>query len=249
VSTERALVTGASHGLGLALATRLAAEGHTVTGVGSRPASEIGEVPFGYVQADLARPDTHAGIVTELGGAVDLVVHSAVRYSPAGRAPTFTEHEEILRVNALAPYHLTLGLLAAQPEDRPCTVVMVNSESMFHADRDAAPYAASKAALRLLTAGLAEACRSRPIAVATLLLGPLDDDQKQADLRRVAEKLNLPLADVTRRFLRKSNPDLVIDHLIAYEACLRSIRYIADLGRTANGMVLRLDGGSAGSLI
>lgn len=110
-------------------------------------------------------------------------------------------------------------------------------------------YGASKAALRVLTSALAASCRGRNASVSTLLLGPLWDAKRAADIGRVAAKRGVPVADVTRLFLRRSNSDLVIDFFIDLESCYRSLRYLVDLGRVANGTVCRLDGGSAGSLI
>ncbi|WP_320782034.1 SDR family oxidoreductase [Streptomyces sp. CRN 30] len=242
--TGRALVTGASHGLGLDTARRLAAEGWSVTGAGRRPAAAVERpVPFDYRSADLSRPETCPEVAAAAGDGWDLVVHSAVYYADFHQRPRlgFADTEEMLRVNALAPYHLTLEILDRQPPERFCSVVVVNSEAMYHADRQSAPYAASKAALRLLTAGLAETCRERRAAVSTLFLGPLDDERKRADLRAIAVKLGADEEDVTRKYLKRSNPDLVIEELIDYASCFRTIRHLRDLGR--------LDGGSAGSLI
>ncbi|MFD6531215.1 SDR family NAD(P)-dependent oxidoreductase [Streptomyces sp. NPDC060184] len=248
----RALVTGASHGLGLDTARRLAAEGWSVTGVGRRPATAVERpVPFAYLPADLSLPETYPEVAAAADGGWDLVVHSAVHYADFHDRPLlgFADTEEMLRVNALAPYHLTREILDRQPAERFCSVVVVNSEAMYHADRHSAPYAASKAALRLLTAGLADACRGRQAAVSTLVLGPLDDARKRADLRAIAEKLGAREEEVTRKFLKRSNPDLVIEELIDYASCFHTIRHLRSLGRLANGTVCRLDGGSAGSLI
>jgi short-subunit dehydrogenase len=159
------------------------------------------------------------------------------------------ELEDTFRVNALAPYLLTFHLLDTAPNDQFSCCIVVNSEAIFAANRQSAPYAASKAALRVLTAGLADECRSRNAAVATLLLGPLSDARKRAELQAVANKRGLSAEEVTRVFLRRSNPSLVIDSLIDYASCLKSVQYIAGLGPIANGMVCRLDGQSAGSLI
>jgi NAD(P)-dependent dehydrogenase (short-subunit alcohol dehydrogenase family) len=247
---KHALVTGASQGLGAHIATRLAQEGWRVTGLGRRAAGRSDAQGIDYLQADLSRQADLDGLLDRIVGAPDLVIHNAVAYPAQGAdGPDPSGLEDVFAVNAFAPYRLTQRLLGQQPPDHFCGVIVINSESMFHADHKSGVYAASKAALRVLTTALAEGCRSRNASVSTLLLGPLADPGKVTELRAVAAKRGIDEAEITRVFLRKSNPDLVIDALIDFDACFRSVQYLAGLGRTANGAVCRLDGGSAGSLI
>ncbi|HEX5534485.1 MAG TPA: SDR family oxidoreductase [Actinomycetales bacterium] len=250
MSGRRALVTGASAGLGQHLALGLAAKGWLVTGIGRRP-MDPGIKNFDYLQADLSRFDAVESLAATIGETPDLIVHSAATYPDPATTATASpsELESIFRVNALAPYLLTRRLLADKPDDKFCCTVMVNSEAMFAADQHSGLYAASKAALRVLATGLADACRASNASVATLLLGPLAGADKLASARAVAEQRGVSEEEIIRIFLARSNPNLVIDKFIDYDACLRSVEYIADLGPTANGMVCRLDGGSAGSLI
>ncbi|MBM0275413.1 SDR family NAD(P)-dependent oxidoreductase [Micromonospora tarensis] len=251
MSAKTAVITGASDGLGAHLATRLAEEGWRVTGVGRRPHTES-SVPAGidYVRLDLARPDAVEQLLDRLGETPDLVVQNAVSYpAPGDGAPSLTEMEDVFRVNALTPYRLALGLLDRKPPEQFVSCIVINSESIYHADDGSGLYAASKAALRVLSTALATRYRSRNASVATLLLGPLADAKKVAQLRRIAEQKGLSEQQVTALFLRRSNPDLVIDQLIDFDSCHRSVAYLAGLGPVANGMLCRLDGGSAGSLI
>jgi len=81
------------------------------------------------------------------------------------------------------------------------------------------------------------------------MLGPLADQSKLDEARSIAEKKGMTPTEVIKLFLRKAKPNLVIDDFIDYESCFMSIKYIHGLGRAANGMVCRLDGGSGGSLI
>jgi len=248
---RRAFITGTSQGLGAFLATRLAEDGWKVTGLGRRPRTESSAAQaIDYIQADLSLPETVEELPALIGETPDLIVHSAVVYpSREISVPGWADLEGAFRVNALVPYRLTLDLLADKPQDHFTSCVVVNSEAICHADRQSGVYAASKAALRVLTTALAESCRSHNASVSTLLLGPLADPAKVADLRGIAERRGVSEAEITRLFLRKSNPDLVIESLIDFESCYRSVMYIADLGPVANGMMCRLDGGSAGSLI
>ncbi|MEU5761281.1 SDR family NAD(P)-dependent oxidoreductase [Nocardia sp. NPDC047648] len=246
--TGRALITGASSGLGLYMANRLTDLGWDVTGFGRRPQNAIeGDVRFRYFSADLARLDCVANVAGRVAGPLDLIVHCAVCYPHHGA--DITDSEAVFRVNALNPEKLLRQLVYDQPVDRFLSVVVVNSESMFHADAQSSVYAASKAALRVLTAGLSESCRNANASIATILLGPLAHPNKITDLASMADKLGVTIEQITRLFLRKSNRDLVIDALIEFEPCVDSLLYILRLGRIANGMMCRLDGGSAGSLI
>jgi NAD(P)-dependent dehydrogenase (short-subunit alcohol dehydrogenase family) len=128
-------------------------------------------------------------------------------------------------------------------------MIMVNSDAVFHASARTAVYAASKAALRVLTAGLADRCRDRCASAATLSLGPLRDRTKTAQLQALAEKRGTDLTALTAEYLRRSNPFLVLNELIDLDACHRAVLHIRELGKFANGMVYRLDGGSAGSYV
>jgi len=251
VTPRRALVLGASQGLGAHIANRLTGEGWAVTGVGRRPLRETPlDSPHQYLQADLSQAQTLAELPQRIGECPDLIVHSAVTYHDFGvSVPTLDELELVFRVNALLPYRLLHELLSQKPAERFCSCVVVNSDSVFHARRQSGVYAASKAALRVLTTMLADTFRADNVSVSTLLLGPLADAKKVSDLNKIAEKRGVLLQDITKTFLRRSNPDLVIDDLIDFESCYLSLRHLVELGPVANGSLCRLDGGSAGSLI
>lgn len=249
---RRAVVFGASSGLGAHVARRLAEEGWSVAGTGRRPRSET-ELPdeVHYLRSDLA-DDGHlrelAAYLREVDP--DLVVHSAVTYGHHVAAPRSVEDlGSMFMVNAIAPFVVIRDHLAGLPAERACSCVIVNSDSIYHANETSAEYAATKAALRVLTAGLASACRGRRSSVSTLALGPLADPRKLAELGAIAERRQMPMEEVVRIFLARLNPSLVISELIDLEACWRSVLHVASLGPTANGMVIKLDGGSSGSLV
>ncbi len=245
-----ALVIGASNNLGAHFASRMAAQGWAVTGLGRRSAGMI-QLPedVEYIQADLSAPETLEWLPEKFGNVPDLIVYNAVRYPDQGAdLPSLDSLESIFRVNALIPYRLLLDLLT-RPRDNFCSCVVVNSDAMYHAREASGVYSASKAALRVLTGTLASACRGQNASVSTLLLGPLADPLKVNGLRRAAEQRGTTEADATRTFLRRSNTNLVIDTLINFESCFQSLMYMERLGPVANGMMCRLDGGSSGGLV
>jgi NAD(P)-dependent dehydrogenase (short-subunit alcohol dehydrogenase family) len=157
--------------------------------------------------------------------------------------------ERMFRINAFA-FYIAIRAYCARPHLAPfCSCVVVNSDSIYHAGDQTGAYAASKAALRVLTASLADSCRTTNASVATLLLGPLADTAKRAHLAALAQKRAVTEEALTREYLRRSNPFLVIEQLIDLDACYESVRHMVALGKTANGMLCKLDGGSSGSLV
>lgn len=249
---KQAVVVGASQGLGLYVATRLVKEGWTVLGTGRRPFAEAAAGSgFDYLRADLSLPGAVEAIGRELvTRAPDLILYNAASYGERDPGvPPQEAMEAVFRVNAVAPYRLLLGYLSLLPPQARCSCVVVNSDSIYHANRHSGVYAASKAALRVLTTALASACRSSNASVSTLLLGPLADPRKVEELRGLAERRGVSEEEITRVFLGRSNPALVVDALIDFEACFQSVLSMSGLGRAANGMLCKLDGGSSGSLV
>jgi len=251
VTAKRAVVLGASTGLGAHVARRLAAEGWTVTGTARRPRSAT-DLPdeVRYLSSDLADDEDLRSLGVHLQQIdPDLVVHSAVTYGDrTATRRSVADLEAMFRVNAVAPFVALRDHLAGLPAERACSCVIVNSDAMYHANDTSAEYAATKAALLVMTAGLAATCRGRRSSVSTLVLGPLADPAKLAEIEAIAERKGIPAEEVVRLFLARSNPSLMITELIDLEACVRSVLHIASLGSTANGMVVKLDGGSSGSL-
>lgn len=246
---NRALIVGASVGLGRHVATGLTQAGWQVCGVGRRDVRSD-DLGYEYIRADLANWSDVDKLKQRLAfDAPDLVVYNAAMYAEASPGQeTADELEAMFRVNAIAPYVMLYEYLNGAKETlRTC--IVVNSDAIYHASVQSGVYAAAKAALRVFTSALAQAAKSRNAAAATLLLGPLADERKLNEFQKIAEKRNLETADVARIFLERSNPSFVIDALIDFERCLESVRYIVSLGRTANGMLCKLDGGSSGSLV
>jgi NAD(P)-dependent dehydrogenase (short-subunit alcohol dehydrogenase family) len=249
---QKAVVLGGSRGLGAHIATRLAESGWKVTATGRSAISDgILTGAVDYFQADL----NNDGALSSLDNLLaeqrpELIVHNAVSYgSRDGSQPDSREIGELFRINATAPYLLLREYLSGARQGSPCSCITISSDSIYNAKQSTGPYAASKAAMKVLATALADGCRGSNASVSTLLLGPLADERKVQELHRIAEDRGLDMQAVARMYLHRSNPSLVIDSLIDFESCYRSIEYLANLGPIANGMVCKLDGGSSGSLI
>jgi NAD(P)-dependent dehydrogenase (short-subunit alcohol dehydrogenase family) len=150
---RRAVVTGASSGIGAAVARALVAEGAQVARVG-RDRSRL-EGPGGVaLVADLRVAAERARVAAEavdaLGG-VDLLVNAAGVIAFGTLADTaLDDFEAMMALNVTAPFHLTQLLLPAL-KARPGAVVHVSSVTGLRSFPGVLSYATSKAALDHLT--------------------------------------------------------------------------------------------------
>ncbi len=155
-ATRLAVVTGASAGLGQAVAGLLLARGWAVLGVARRaPSVEHGSYRHRILDLDdLGAVEAFAG-----GLAADPAIAGAARLGLVNAAGTLgtmrpltrlraTDLEHVLRVNAVAPLLLS-GALARLAGDRPLRIVDVASGAARAARAGRTGYSASKAALRL----------------------------------------------------------------------------------------------------
>lgn len=181
---RRALVTGASRGIGAGIARRLAAEGadvaicaRTLDRHDHLPGSltetaaklEAHEVRVGVVIADLTDPDDRARIVPEaaaaLGGPVDILVNNAAAamYGPLAEMP-LKRRRILFEANVHAPLDLAQAAIPAMRAAGQGWIVNVSSGAARAWDGPPfqlgvtgsaiTVYGASKAALNRITNGL-----------------------------------------------------------------------------------------------
>ena len=161
-----AVITGASQGLGLALATRRAADGWSLV-VDARGAdaldAAVGHLPGGphrAVPGDVADAAHRRDLVDAAAafGGADLLVNNASTLG-ASPLPTMADldpatYARVLEVNVVAPMALAAALLP-QLRSRRGRVVNITSDASVEAYETWGGYGSSKAALDLATRVLA----------------------------------------------------------------------------------------------
>ena len=159
-----AIITGASRGLGLALARALAERGWALVidarGAGAleRAARELGAITeVVAVRGDVA-DDWHRGALVDVAGEqIDLLVNNASVLGPSPQPPlamyALAELERVYAVNVLAPLALAQLVLPRMP-DGGC-VVNITSDAAVEAYEGWGGYGSSKAALEQISRILA----------------------------------------------------------------------------------------------
>jgi NAD(P)-dependent dehydrogenase (short-subunit alcohol dehydrogenase family) len=155
-----AIVTGASRGLGLALARALARAGWSlvIDARGSaelaRAARELGRLTdVAALPGDVSDPDHRRELVEAAGERVDLLVNNASALGPsplpALDAYPLDELERVYRINVLAP--LALVQLALPRIPKGGRIVNVTSDAGVEAYEGWGGYGSAKAALEQLS--------------------------------------------------------------------------------------------------
>ena len=209
---KRVLVTGASRGIGEALAGDFAAAGARVVLVARSegPLKELAGRLGGIAHpADLADPEQVSGLIGRVeadGGPVDILVNNAGVDKTSAFAGTSPADVDVLfRVNLLTPVELCRQVLPGMLERRRGHIVNVSSLAGVGPFPGMAMYASSKAGLNQFTAGLRADLRGTPVRTTLVELGLIPTDMAESALqygpaRRSFErtyKLHL-LADVRR---------------------------------------------------
>ncbi|MFF3001127.1 SDR family NAD(P)-dependent oxidoreductase [Streptomyces sp. NPDC057950] len=203
-----ALVTGATAGIGRAVALQLADEGAEIVVHGrdqDRGADVVAEIEKAggtarFVQADLGDPADVERLAREAGD-VDVLVNNAGVYKFLPTSEMTTELFDLhMDLNTKAPYVLVRALAPGMARRGRGSIVNISTLAATVPAKGAGMYAASKAALEQLTAVWAAEFAERGIRVNAVAPGPtrtpgtdaMDADSLRAiadttALRRIAE--------------------------------------------------------------
>jgi NAD(P)-dependent dehydrogenase (short-subunit alcohol dehydrogenase family) len=173
--SQTALITGASRGLGRALAAALAERGWrlVIDARGDEPLEAARQelaasTEVTALRGDVADPWHRSALVAAAGPRLDLLVNNASELGPSP-LPRLAEYplgslEQVYRVNVLAPLALVALSLPLMPEGG--RIVNVSSDAAVEPYEGWGGYGSSKAALEQLTRVLAaEQPRLRVYAV------------------------------------------------------------------------------------
>jgi len=242
LSGKTALITGASRGIGRAIATRFAQEGASVaftylSSVEKGQALEAELAQFGVnskgYRSDAsdykAAEDLITQVVADFGG-IDVLVNNA-GITRDGLLMRMTEDawDEVIRVNLKSVFNLTKAVTRPMMKAKSGSIINLTSVVGLRGNAGQANYAASKAGIIGFTKSVALELGSRSIRSNAIAPGFIETEMTG----EVNEKaLQDWLAGIPLK--RAGQPDEVAD------AC---VFLASDLSRYITGQVLQVDGG------
>lgn len=241
---DNVLVTGASRGIGLAIAVRLAASGYNVVAAARRSGegleaaiaqcrtSGIGSISF--AACDLAQidalPEFVRNIRRDIGPIYGLVNNAGIGTSGLLGNMANADIEAILRLNTLSPIVLTKYVvrgMMAQGRGRVVNMASIIASTGYNA---LSVYGASKASMIGFTKSLAREVGKLGITVNAIAPGYIDTEMTaemdEAQRRRIADRSAL------RRLAEVSDIAAMTEFLLG------------ESGRNITGAVMTVDAGA-----
>jgi NAD(P)-dependent dehydrogenase (short-subunit alcohol dehydrogenase family) len=246
---KRALVTGSTAGIGLAIATSLAAEGATVWINGrSQERVDVALKEFGSnakgVVADLS---TKAGCDTLFREVdeVDILVNNlGIFENTPFLAIDDADWLRFFETNVLSGVRVTRQYLPVMLRNKWGRVLFISSESGIHIPEEMVHYGVTKAAQIALARGIAESVPESGVTVNSLLPGPTESEGVSAIIAKMAKESGKSTAQVESDFIRDVRPSSLNKRLAKVEEVAAMATYLcSELASATNGAPIRVDGG------
>ena len=230
-----ALVTGASRGLGRAIAASLAAQGARVVGTATSEAGARGIADAGLGAKvldvrDAAQCDALvASVAKELGDILVLVNNAGITRDNLALRMKDAEWDEVMETNLRAVFRLSRAVMRGMMKARWGRIINITSVVGAAGNAGQANYAAAKAGVAGMTRSLARELGSRNITVNCVAPGFIDTDMTRA------------LSQEQRQALLGQIP---LGRLGAAQDVAAAVTYLASPGGGyVTGTVLHVNGG------
>jgi NAD(P)-dependent dehydrogenase (short-subunit alcohol dehydrogenase family) len=257
---RKAVVTGSTSGIGLAIAKGLAGAGADVVvngrrqgvtdGVVSQLSALYPEVTIEGIAADLARKED-VDRFTQLAPTADILVNNLGIW---GEADFFDLlDEEWLRffeTNVMSGVRLARHYMPGMLERNSGRLVFISSESGVTTRGERLHYSVTKTAILAVARGLAERARGTAVTSNSIVVGTTLTEQIADMIEQLSKAGNISFDDAQRMVIKQHRPTQLLPLLATTEEVANMVVYIASPQASATtGAALRVDGGGITTIL
>ena len=257
---KRAVVSGSTAGIGLAIAQGLIASGAQVVlngqteqslhGAIAQIRSAVPDAVLQGVAADLSTSEGATKLAKEAGHA-DILVNS-VGLSPRKTFLDLVDEDwlSLFQINVMSGVRLTQKLLPAMLKQDWGRVVFISSESALNIPPDMIPYGMTKTAELAISRGIAESIPGTGVTVNAVLGGPTTSQAVMQMIEPEAKASGKRDEAVEQEWLRKNRPTSLLRRFSTPEEIANMVIYVCSPQASATtGAALRVDGGVVRSIL
>jgi NAD(P)-dependent dehydrogenase (short-subunit alcohol dehydrogenase family) len=260
LTNRKALVTGSTAGIGLAIASLLAQEGASVI-VNGRSQGRVEEAVARMRQENKDAQVT--GVAANLGTkeGVDLLTRTVTTLDilvnnlgifEAKPFPEITDEDwlRFFEVNVLSGVRVSRFYLPKMLQKNWGRVVFISSESGLNIPVEMVHYGVTKTAQIALARGLAETTAGTGVTVNSVLPGPTRSEGVERFVQDLAKGQGTDAAKVEADFFRTARPSSLLKRFATPEEVAALVVYVCSPRASAtNGAALRVDGGVVRSIV
>jgi NAD(P)-dependent dehydrogenase (short-subunit alcohol dehydrogenase family) len=258
---KRALVSGSTAGIGLAIAIGLAKEGASVI-VNGRTQSRVDEA-VAKVKGHAANRDAVTGVAADLStedGAkklfgifpdVDILVNNLGIFeaTPFFDIPD-ADWRRFFDVNVVSGVRLSRQYLQSMLKQNWGRIVFVSSESAVNIPSEMIHYGMTKTAQLSVARGMAELTAGTGVTVNSVLPGPTMSEGVNEFVSGLAKQQKTDAAAVEKGFFKTMRPSSLLKRFATPEEVANLVTYVCSpLSSATNGAALRVDGGVVRSIV
>ncbi len=260
LENKRALVTGSTAGIGLAIAKALAAEGARVIVNGRTEARVVeaissirADVPSARLEPlalDLSKGEP-AMEATKRFPDVDILVNNLGIYQPKPfEQITDAEWSTIIETNFLSGVRLSRHYLPRMKAANWGRIIFISSESAVNIPVEMIHYGVTKTMQVALASGLAATTTGTGVTVNSVLAGPTRSEGVEKFIADMAKSKNATPADVEKEFFRAVRPTSLLQRFATTDEVAAMVAFVASpLSSATNGAALRVEGGVVRSIL
>jgi NAD(P)-dependent dehydrogenase (short-subunit alcohol dehydrogenase family) len=254
IKGKRAIVTGSTAGIGLAIAEALAAEGAAVV-INGRTEKRVQvataqiraahpKIEVSGVAADVS---TAAGCtkLTNVEPQADILVNNVGTFEPKP-FDQITDEDwlRIFEANVMSGIRLSRGYLTGMRERNWGRILFISSESAVQIPVEMIHYGVTKTAQVAVARGIAESLAGTNITVNSVLAGPTRSEGAEAFLSKMSEQSGVDQATFEKEFFKSARPSSLLKRFASTREVANMVAYLASpLASATTGAAVRVDGG------
>jgi NAD(P)-dependent dehydrogenase (short-subunit alcohol dehydrogenase family) len=256
---KAALVTGSTAGIGLTIASLLAAEGAAVSINGrtrQRVDQAVKEILKAHPHANVSGID--ADVSTAVGcdkltaamNKADILVNNAGIFEPKPFAEISDgDWDRFFQTNVMSGVRLSRFYLPKMLKQNWGRIIFISSESALQIPAEMIQYGMTKTAQLAISRGLAETTIGTNVTINSVLPGPTASEGVETFVAQLAKGQKTSEKEVEKQFFKSARPSSLLQRFATPKEVANLVAFVCSpLSSATNGAALRVDGGVVRSI-